>query len=114
MHRRDALRFALALHASPAFPSLLSKVQRATLASLVEMIIPGALAAGVDRFAELLLEDSDEKYRAPVIAGLARLDRLALSKHEALFYRLDEKKRVALLESMTSTPFFAQLRSIVV
>jgi hypothetical protein len=108
-------------------PRTLSAAQHELTATLAELIIPttdtpGARAAGVHEFIDLMLTDWYEaEDRDRFLAGLAALDERARAAHGAAFLDVEEAQQVALLTEMeqaalastgTGKPFFALLKEM--
>lgn len=110
---------ALAALATPAgasaAPGLLSAEALALTAVLVDHIIPatdtpGALAVGAHRTIDhLLLVCGTEAQRKEFVAGLAKVDALALAADGKRFRALPPKRRIALLHALDggTAPFGA-------
>ncbi len=87
----------------PASRSVLSRDERETVAIAAELVIPttdtpGARAAGVPEFIDMMLADwFDDGERASFRAGLARLDALARERSGASFAAAGEAVQTALL-----------------
>jgi len=93
---------------TPRTPSetILDEGQRARLNRAVDLIIPetdtpGALAAGVPDFVEMMLVDyyyEDERNR--VIEGLDELERRSQERHRVSFIDADEEEQTAILSDL--------------
>jgi hypothetical protein len=113
----DALA-ALASDKSKVAPGLLSAEALALTGVLVEHIIPatdtpGALAVGAHRTIDhMLLACATTPEQQGFVAGLARIDAVALAETGKRFGALPAKRRVALLHAMDegTAPFTAQDR----
>lgn len=80
--------------------------QNATVEALTDLIIPstgtpGAKAALVNRFIDLLLNDEDSEKQKKFYEGLAWLDGRSLKIHGAPFVKLAREQQTALLEPLT-------------
>jgi len=107
---------ARAAHRHPAGPETLAPAadwkplffdehQNATVEALTELIIPstgtpGAKAAMVNRFIDLLLSDEDADKQKKFYEGLAWLDARSLTAHGAPFVKLAPEQQSALLEPL--------------
>lgn len=94
-----------AANASDWKPSVLDDHQNQTVIALTELIIPqtdtpGAKAALVNRYIDLLLRDGEAKQRDEFIANLNWLDGYSLRSGAAPFVHLPETRQVALLETL--------------
>jgi len=86
-------------------PLLFDEHQNETVVALSELIIPatdtpGAKAAKVNRYIDLILNDGDPDDRNAFLLGLGWLDGYALRRHNAPFVECSEKQQVAMLESL--------------
>jgi hypothetical protein len=86
-------------------PSVLDAHQNETVITLTELIIPetdtpGAKAALVNRYIDLMLRDGDDSTRQHFLAGLNWLDGYAIRTGNAPFVRLPEAKQVEILEAL--------------
>lgn len=92
--------------AAPATLRALSASQLATLETLVEAIIPaderspGAKAARVPEYIDLLLSEAEDPARQQWLEGLQTLDADAQARFSAPFARLDSSQVEALLTEM--------------
>lgn len=130
MNRRDLMRTALigtgAAAAAPAAPLvthiaaapaaaaaagetwtplLFDAHQNETVIALTELIIPetdtpGAKAAKVNEYIDLMLHDVEEDRGHGFLKALGWLDGHALEKHGAPFVKLSEQRQTAILESL--------------
>jgi hypothetical protein len=122
----DALAALAGGGKAPAVPGLLSAEALKLTGVLVEHIIPatdtpGALAVGAHRTIDhLLLVCATESQQQGFIAGLARVDAIALAETGKRFGALPARRQVALLHAMDggTAPctvqdqhFFRQLKS---
>lgn len=144
MKRREILKLGAALPASagaqqhphtapvkpaaqPAWkPRLFDEHQNDTVAVLAELIIPstdtpGAQAAQVNRYIDLLLHDGPANQREAFLAGLAWLDGYAIRNHRRPFLRLAKERQTAILTALDSGSepdlepgrrFFRQMKSL--
>ena len=112
----DALAALAASGKAPAAPGLLSADALALTAVLAEHIIPatdtpGALAVGAHRTIDhMLLACATQAEQQGFIAGLARVDAVALAETGKRFGALPSTRRVALLHALDEgkAPFTAQ------
>lgn len=102
----DALAALAAAGKAPAAPALLSSEALALTAVLAEHIIPatdtpGALAVGAHRTIDhMLLACATASEQQSFIAGLERVDALALAADGKRFRALPARRRVALLTAL--------------
>lgn len=102
----DALGALAAAGKAPAAPALLSSEALALTAVLAEHIIPatdtpGALAVGAHRTIDhMLLACATASEQQSFIAGLERVDALALAADGKRFRALPARRRVALLTAL--------------
>jgi hypothetical protein len=90
--------------ASPAARRFLDDHQRQTLASLSDLLVPGAAAAGaVDLIDRLLVVESMPRQRE-FLNALGAFEREARESNSARWIDLDEPARVAILERASSGP----------
>lgn len=112
MKRRDMLKAsAAAPGALPALaqtaawrPKVFDAHQNETVIALSECIIPatdtpGAKAAQVNRFLDLLLADGPSEQRHKFLEGLAWLDAYSIRKHAQPFVKLSLAEQNAVLEA---------------
>lgn len=112
----DALAALAAAGKAPAAPALLSSEALALTAVLAEHIIPatdtpGALAVGAHRTIDhMLLACATASEQQSFIAGLERVDALALAADGKRFRALPAKRRVALLTALDggTAPFSSE------
>lgn len=112
----DALAALAASGKAPAAPELLSADALALTAVLAEHIIPatdtpGALAVGAHRTIDhMLMVCATASEQQSFIAGLERVDAMALAAEGKRFRALPAKRRVALLHALDggSAPFTAE------
>ncbi len=87
-------------------PRTLSPERHRLVAAIAELILPatdtpGAAAAGVDRFIDLLLSDwLDDNERDRFLAGLDELEREARERFGRAFLELTTQEQIALLEPL--------------
>lgn len=86
-------------------PSVFDAHQNETVIALTESIIPetdtpGAKAALVNRYIDLMLRDGDDSSRQRFLAGLNWLDGYAIRTGNAPFVRLPEAKQIEILEAL--------------
>jgi hypothetical protein len=102
----DALAALAAADKAPAVPGLLSAEALALTAVLAEHVIPatdtpGALAVGAHRTIDHMLQAcATASEQQSFIAGLERVDALALAGDGKRFRALPAKRRVALLQAL--------------
>jgi hypothetical protein len=112
MNRRDALKITAAVvTAGQALaqtqswrPQAFDTHQNQTVVALTELIIPatdtpGAKAAQVNRYLDLLLHDGPAVERERFLDGLAFLDGYAIRKHANPFVKLNPSQQTAILEA---------------
>ncbi len=113
---------------SPWQPLLFDEHQNETVVVLSELIIPttdtpGAKAAKVNEYIDLMLHDVDPDRGHTFLKGLGWLDGHAISLHGAPFVALEEAQQVAILESLDRSKvpelkpgadFFARLKRLTV
>ncbi len=109
-------------------PLLFDAHQNETVIALTELIIPetdtpGAKAAKVNEYVDLMLHDVEKDKGHAFIKGLGWLDGRSIDQHNAPFVRLDESHQVAMLESLdgsedqelkTGAEFFARLKRLTI
>jgi len=86
-------------------PLLFDAHQNATVIALTDLIIPatdtpGAKAANVNRYMDLLLNDGREADRVSFLEGLGWLDQSARQEHQAPFVKLTPSNQIALLTKL--------------
>lgn len=86
-------------------PALFDAHQNETVIALTELIIPatdtpGAKAALVNRYMDLLLNDGETQQRDAFLSGLSWLDGYALKQHQKPFVRCSEAEQTAMLEKL--------------
>lgn len=112
MNRRELLKVsALTATAGPALaqvaqwkPQVFDTHQNETVVALTELIIPatdtpGAKAANVNRYVDLLLHDGAASERERFLEGLAFLDSFAIARHKLPFVRCTPAQQTAILET---------------
>ncbi len=114
--------------AGPRELQVLDAHQNATVIALTELVIPetdtpGAKAAKVNEYIDLMLHDVAPDKGHGFIKGLGWLDGRAMSLHGSPFVALDESDQVAILESLDGAEdpglapgaeFFARLKRLTV
>jgi glucoside 3-dehydrogenase (cytochrome c) hitch-hiker subunit len=132
---------AQAVHQHPAGPNaplpdpnwkplFFDEHQNATVEALSELIIPstdtpGAKAALVNRFIDLLLNDQDAEKQKKFYEGLAWLDARAIRAHKKTFVSLTPAEQTALLEPLadpgnsraedkTGVEFFQEMKDLTI
>jgi hypothetical protein len=111
MNRRDALKITAAVAtAGPGLaqtqswkPQTFDAHQNETVVALSELIIPatdtpGAKAAQVNRYIDLLLHDGPATERERFLDGLSFLDGYSIRKHGNPFVKLNSPQQTAILE----------------
>ena len=105
-------------------PALFDAHQNETVIALTELMIPatdtpGAKAAQVNRYIDLLLNDGPVQPREAFLAGLSWLDGWALKQYRRPFVKCVEAEQVKMLEAMDETGdadpggrFFRQLKQL--
>jgi hypothetical protein len=86
-------------------PRVFDAHQNETVVALTELIIPatdspGAKAALVNRYMDLLLADGPDEQRNRFLEGLSWLDGYALRKHSQPFVRCTEQQQIAILTEL--------------
>lgn len=86
-------------------PQVFDDHQNETVIQLTELIIPetdtpGAKAAEVNRYIDLMLHDVVEDKGHSFLMGLGWLDGYSLKKHDKPFVQLTESQQVAILETL--------------
>ena len=138
MQRRDWIKTALASSgpgaAAPAaavkawHPRLLDAHQNETVIALTELVIPatdtpGAKAARVNEYIDLMLHDVDPDKGHGFLKGLGWLDGYAIRNYGSPFVALEQPEQTAILESLDGTDdpdlavganFFARLKRLTV
>ncbi|MDE0265331.1 MAG: gluconate 2-dehydrogenase subunit 3 family protein [Bryobacterales bacterium] len=113
---------------APWQPMLFDEHQNETVVVLSELIIPttdtpGAEAAKVNEYIDLMLHDVDPDRGHTFLKGLGWLDGYAIRLHGSPFVALEEAQQVEILESLdgsddpelkTGAEFFAKLKRITV
>ena len=112
MNRRQAIKTGVAAAAAVPFlgaatwkPLLFTAQQNDTVIALIDLIIPatdtpGAKAAQVNRYIDLLLHDGPASQRDRFMQGLKVLDEEAVRRDKAVFVKLPPARQAALLESL--------------
>ena len=109
-------------------PLLFDAHQNETVIALAELIIPetdtpGAEAAKVNEYIDLMLHDVEKDRGHAFIRALGWLDGLAIDQHNAPFVKLSEARQVAILKSLdgsedsnlkTGAEFFARLKRLTI
>jgi hypothetical protein len=137
MHRRDLLKLGATFAVIPTAwaqeaakqaakpnwrPAVLSARENDTVIALTDLIIPatdtpGAQAARVNRYIDLLLRDGPLDQRERFIGGLAWLDHYAIREHTHAFVKCAPADQIEMLKALDegSGPghaFFRQLKSL--
>lgn len=120
---------AAAQTAQPAWkPLLFDAHQNDTVVALTELIIPatdtpGAKAAKVNEYIDLLLHDGPQERRNRFLSGLAWLEGYALRQHRKPFAGCTPNQQVAMLKSLDGAAdpamqpgaeFFAEIKRLTV
>ncbi len=109
-------------------PLLFDVHQNETVITLTELVIPetdtpGAKAAHVNRYIDLMLHDVVPEKSPEFLKGLGWLDGHAIEQHAAPFIQLEESQQVAILESINDqavgdlsmgSEFFAALKRLTI
>jgi hypothetical protein len=131
MNRREALKTGAAVAIAAPFlgaatwkPGLFSASQNETVIALTDLIIPttdtpGAKAALVNRYMDLLLKDGNPTERDRFLAGLKWLDEESTRREKVPFVKMAQSRQIALLESLDSgegegNQFFRMAKSLTV
>lgn len=136
MKRRDLLRIGAAATTAPVVaqqaakpawqPRVLDTHQNSTVIALTDLIIPatdtpGAKAAQVNRYLDLLLADGPQNQRIEFLEGLAWLDGYCHRRLSKPFVNLPAGDQTAILELLSSgkntatergTRFFRQVKNL--
>jgi hypothetical protein len=130
MNRRQAIKTGVAAAAAVPFlraaswkPLLFTPQQNDTVIALTDLIIPatdtpGAKAAQVNRYIDLLLHDGPASMRGQFLKGLKLLDEESVRREKAPFLKLPALRQTALLESFEAEgkgeayEFFRMAKSI--
>ena len=97
---------AAAAHAEAAWtPTVFDAHQNETVIGLTELIIPttdtpGAKAAKVNEYIDLMLADVAEDHGHAFLKGLGWLDGHSIKLHKAPFVKLSEAQQVKILETL--------------
>jgi hypothetical protein len=121
MNRRDVFKLtaltpavAAAQTAAPSAislawkPEALDAHQNDTVVALSDLIIPdtdtpGAKAANVNRYIDLLLRDGSEETKRAFVAGLGSLDGLSIRKFGSPFVRCSKSQQTEVLTEMDAS-----------
>lgn len=109
-------------------PLLFDEHQNQTVIALTELIIPqtdtpGAKAALVNRYIDLILNDGDSEPRVSFLEGLGWLDGYSIRKHNAPFVKLSAAQQTEILETLDGVKlpeiepgarFFSQIKRLTV
>lgn len=109
-------------------PLLFDEHQNETVIALTELIIPatdtpGAKAALVNQYIDLILNDGDAEARVSFLEGLGWLDGYAIRKHNAPFVRLSAAQQTEILQALDGVKlpelepgaqFFQQIKRLTV
>jgi hypothetical protein len=137
MHRRDVLKLGATFVAIPAAwgqeavrqaakpdwrPSVLSAHENDSVIAITDLIIPstdtpGAKAAHVNRYIDLLLRDGSLDQREAFLGGLAWLDAYAIRERGHTFVKCSSADQVAMLKALdegsgAGHSFFRQVKSL--
>ena len=131
MNRREALKTGVAAIASVPFlqaadwkPALFTTQQNETVIALIDLIIPatdtpGAKAALVNRYMDLLLHAGPADERDRFMRGLRWLEAEAVQRDKRAFVKLPVPQQTAFLESLEAGAgegheFFRMLKNLTV
>jgi hypothetical protein len=89
--------------AAPA-PRLLDEPQRRLLASLAEVLVPGAVAAGVVELIERVAAAQSAAAKRRLFDALGHFDRESRSAHGVRWLDLDEPTRLGMLQAVATGP----------
>jgi hypothetical protein len=115
MNRRDAIKTAVAaaaavplLHAAEWKPALFTRQQNETVIALIDQIIPatdtpGAKAAQVNRYMDLLLKDGPAVERERFMKGLSWFDNEVQQQHKTAFSKLSPSQQTAFLTKLDTS-----------
>lgn len=130
MNRREAIKTGVVAAAAVPFldgatwkPALFTAQQNETVIALTDLIIPatdtpGAKAANVNRYIDLLLHDGPAAERDRFMNGLKWLEEESMRREKAAFVKLTPAKQTALLASLEASgsgdgyAFFRMLKSM--
>lgn len=130
MNRREAIKTGIAaaavipyLEAATWKPLLFTAQQNETVIALTDLIMPatdtpGAKAALVNRYIDLLLHDGSSSERDRFMRGLKWLDEEAMRREQQPFVKLSPEKQTALLQSLDADekseghPFFRMAKGM--
>ena len=123
MNRRDLLKLTTTLAAAPVgltaqesarpasepnwTPAVLDEHQNATVVVLSDLIIPatdtpGAKAAQVNRYVDLLLRDGPDEQREQFLSGLGWLDGYSRRRFQHAFVACAREHQIELLEDLAA------------
>jgi hypothetical protein len=132
MNRREVLKAGAAVAIGTQFleaatwkPALFTAHQNETVIALTDLIIPatdtpGAKAALVNRYMDLLLKDGSSTERERFLKGLQWLDEESVRREKAQFVKVPPARQTALLESLEKdeesegNQFFRMAKSLTV
>ena len=112
MNRRQAIKTGVAAAAAVPFlgaadwkPAVFTAQQNDTVVALIDLIIPatdtpGAKAAQVNRYIDLLLQAGPAAERDRFLRGLKVLDEESTRREKAAFVKLAPAKQTTLLEAL--------------
>jgi hypothetical protein len=115
MNRRDAIKTGVAaaaavplLQAAEWKPALFTRQQNETVIALVDQIIPatdtpGAKAAQVNRYMDLLLKDGPAVERERFMKGLSWFENEVQQKHKTTFSKLPPAQQNAFLTTLDTS-----------
>jgi hypothetical protein len=137
MHRRDVLKLGASFVAIPGVipsawaqqaakpnwrPAVFSARENDTVVAITDLIIPstdtpGAKAAHVNRYIDLLLRDGSLDQREALLGGLAWLDAYAIREHGHAFVKCAPPDQIAILKALdegtgAGHTFFRQVKSL--
>ena len=106
VHVKTIAPAAAAAHAKGEWtPRVFDPHQNETVVQLTELIIPttdtpGAKAAKVNEYIDLMLADASEDHGHSFLKGLGWLDGYSIKKHQMPFVKLSEGQQVKILETL--------------
>lgn len=100
-------------------PLLFDAHQNETVVVLTDLIIPatdtpGARAAKVNEYIDLILNDGPVERRGRILKGLGALDGECIRNHGEPFTGCTKEQQTAMLESMQGTQFFREIKRLTV
>lgn len=128
-HQHEAHKTAAPAAQKAAGPKFFKADQMALIATISELIIPtddhspGAIAAEVPAFIDLMVSESPAETKKLWTDGLAAVDTASQTKHKAVFNKASKEQQIALLTeisknemkpSTTEEKFFKAIKSMTI